>query len=176
MDQERAPGSEGVVPTRWPEAAGPARSASGPTVLFFAHPHCPCTLAGLQELRECVARAAAPVDVRVAFVRPGDAGPEWRSGPAWETARSIPGARLQEDPEGALARLFGARTSGLVAVYGPEGGLLLRGGLTRGRGVAGRSAGGEALAAVLGGRRPAFAAVPVFGCPLRNESSSGSAP
>jgi hypothetical protein len=176
MDAMNAPGPESSPPARWPADASLRRSASGPTLVLFGHPRCPCTPASLRQLGDRVARAAGPVDVHVVFFRPSGGDADWRSGPAWDAARTIPGARLHDDEDGALARRFGARASGLLAVYGTDGALLLRGGLTAGRGASGPSAGADALDAVLAGRRPAFEAIPVYGCAILDESLSGKGP
>lgn len=82
-------------------------------------------------------------------------------------AASIPGVRLIADPRGALARSFGAATSGQTILYAANGDLAFSGGITASRGHEGDSDGAEALLAFLGGRQPKRRSTPVFGCSLR---------
>lgn len=176
MDRMSTPGPESSVPDRFPDGAPFRPAAAGSTLVLFAHPRCPCTPESLRRLGERVARSGGAVDLHVAFFRPAGAGPEWSSGAAWDAARALPGARLHGDDDGALARRFGARTSGLLVVYGPDGALRFRGGLTPGRGAGGPSAGDASLDAVLSGSRPSFDATPVFGCAIFQDAFSGKGP
>lgn len=77
---------------------------------------------------------------------------------------------------GSLQRVFGAETSGSVAVYDAAGGLPFNGGITAARGHSGINAGQVSLIAFLdtGARddEPADASTPVFGCPLRTPSTT----
>jgi len=147
------------------QAAGAAPPA-GPdwTLTFYAHPHCPCTRAGLAELAELL-RAAPHLDVTVVFVRPAGAEPGWERSAAWD---AVPGAHIRCDADGAEAARVGAMTSGQAVLTDRAGRVAFRGGLTRGRGRVGESPGRRAVLAILRGEE-APDAVPVFGCPLNDE-------
>lgn len=151
--------------TPGPQAAGAAPPA-GPAwaLTFYAHPHCPCSRAGLAELAE-LARAAPDLDVTVVFVRPAGAEPGWERSAAWD---AVPGARVRCDADGAEAARAGAATSGHAVLTDPTGRVAFRGGLTRGRGRVGESPGRRAVLAILRGEQVANAA-PVYGCPLADE-------
>jgi len=151
--------------TPGPQAAG-AAPPTGPAwaLTFYAHPHCPCTRAGLAELAE-LARAAPELDVTVVLVRPAGAEPGWERSPAWD---AVPGARVRCDADGAEAARVGAVTSGHAVLTDGAGRVAFRGGLTRARGRVGESPGRRAVLAILaGGEAPAEA--PVYGCPLTDD-------
>jgi hypothetical protein len=145
-----------AVPGRW-------------SVTVFAHPRCPCLRATLHE----VASLSAPeFSTRVVFVRPARAPDGWERGEMWELAARIPGVEVACDERGAEARRVGAETSGYAVLTDPNGRVVFRGGLTRGRGRTGESAGRQAVAAWIAGR-PGAGAAPVFGCPLFDSDEPG---
>ncbi len=171
LDYQRGPGTLGAAPTDWPDA-GPLRPQPGRfNLLLFAHPHCPCTRASLEELSRVAARASDKVNVRVLFVRPPGAPDGWERTGAWTTATAIPGVRVGVDEDGREACRFGARTSGQVLLYDPRGRLVFRGGITDGRGHQGDNPGRHALLARLAGEEETPGETPVFGCPLFDDSS-----
>jgi hypothetical protein len=160
-------GVETTGPARWPEGASIKRSRSVPTLLVFAHPFCSCTGATLEELDKVLARgksgAPAPA-ISILFSR---SDPTWKPGDLWKQAARIPGANPVWDEDGQEARIFGARTSGLVFLFDSRGNLLFKGGITSSRGHAGDNYGAERLTAALDSRRPAVGTPPrVFGCAL----------
>jgi hypothetical protein len=148
------------------QQAGGAAPPAGPawTLTFYAHPHCPCTRAGLAELAE-LARDAPQLDVTVVFVRPAGAEPGWERSAAWD---AVPGAHVRCDAGGAEAARVGALTSGQAVLTDHTGRVAFRGGLTRGRGRVGESPGRRAVLAILRGEEAPDAA-PVYGCPLADE-------
>ncbi|HEX3447903.1 MAG TPA: hypothetical protein VHS97_06590, partial [Isosphaeraceae bacterium] len=74
---------------------------------------------------------------------------------------------LIDDSGGEEAARFGARTSGLVALYAPDGRLHFRGGITGSRGHEGDNAGQQALLGLIQGNPSSLPCeTPVFGCPL----------
>jgi hypothetical protein len=160
-------GLETAGPGGWPEGTAVERSRTAPTVLVFAHPFCSCTGATLEELDGLLAKrnsgAQAPV-IRILFSR---SDPAWRPGELWSRASRIPGASPAWDEGGKEARIFGARTSGLVFLYDRRGKLLFRGGITSSRGHTGDSYGAERLTAALdSGQSAVGAPSKVFGCAL----------
>jgi hypothetical protein len=151
------------------EAAEPAvlpAPSAGWELILFLHPHCPCSRTTLDELAEVIETAPPGLSVRVVFVSlAGDeAGLERTE--LWTTASRLRGVRVECDADGVEARRTGATTSGHVVLYDPAGRLAFRGGLTRGRGRAGESAGRGAILTALEGQEPQTRVAPVFGCPL----------
>ncbi|HEX4612822.1 MAG TPA: hypothetical protein VH092_31800 [Urbifossiella sp.] len=147
-------------------AAGPGDAAGSPWALtVYAHPHCPCTRAGLAELAELARARPVGLDIRVVFVRPAGAEAGWERTASWDAAAAIPGVRVCCDPDGAEAGRAGAITSGHAVLADRAGRVAFRGGLARGRGRAGESAGRRAVLAIAAGEGAA-AEAPVYGCPL----------
>jgi hypothetical protein len=144
----------------------PPSSHNGWELVLFAHPHCPCTRASLNELTELARQAGPGVAVRVVFVRPSDAPQEWERSDLWDTAAAIPGVRVSCDPGGVEARRAGATTSGHLVIYDPLGRVAFYGGITRGRGREGESYARQAILTLLGGGEQAIRRAPVFGCEL----------
>lgn len=155
-----------ATPGAQAEAAGEPGAAAW-TLTLYAHPHCPCTRASLDELAE-LARALPPVvQVRVVFVRPAGAAPGWERTASWDAAAAIPGVEVTCDADGDAARA-GAATSGHVVLTDAAGRVAFRGGLTRGRGRVGESAARRTILGVVAGEQ-ADGEAPVYGCPLANE-------
>jgi len=130
----------------------------------FLHPHCPCSRATLNELRE-VARATPQVSIRVWFVRPKGTPEGWERTDLWFAATDLAGVVVECDVDGVAARQWGARTSGFAILTDPEARIVFQGGLTRARGRDGESPGRRAIldwVAVGDGRLE----TPTFGCPL----------
>jgi hypothetical protein len=73
---------------------------------------------------------------------------------------------LVDDPQGAEMARFGARTSGDVALFGPDGTLRFRGGITKARGQEGDNVGRCALRTLCRGAQSPVREAPVFGCPI----------
>lgn len=160
-----APGRAADAPPAWPDAELP-RAPGRSSLVLFAHPHCPCTRASLDNLAWVLTRSGGRVDARVLVYAPRGMPAGWERGPLWRQAEGIPGARVAADRDGAWARAFGARTSGQTLLYGGDGRLLYRGGLTAARGHAGHSAGREAVLALSRGEGAPRDEGPVFGCAL----------
>jgi hypothetical protein len=161
----------------WPASSRLARATAGDTLLVFVHPKCPCTRATLDNLAVLLAHCPpGRVTVTVLLVRPAGATDGWERTDLAATAAAIPGVTTVVDADGREAAAFGAATSGQAVLFDPTGQLLFRGGLTRGRGHAGASAGADAVLAAVRGERPAATAAPVFGCPLAADSAVATAP
>lgn len=176
-----------AAPQMWPRDDGLLTlDASRPTLVVFVHPRCPCTRATVSALAELVGKARGRLAARALVVKPGDAESGWERSPIVDATRAIPGVEVLVDEHGSLADRFDAATSGQVLLYGVDGRLLFRGGLTRGRGEVGDSDGARAVlelvapavVAVPGHTgRPASTAkveTPVYGCPLVTPGSPRS--
>ena len=161
-DYKMSPGVASGPPASWPESTGLRRS--GPTLVMTFHPRCTCSQASVTELARLMASLPQRPTVYALFVaaRPSVT-------PLWERAAAIPGVTPIADPDGAIAKAFGAETSGDVIVYSPSGALVFHGGLTAARGHEGDSFGRQRLLAVLRGDTPDRRSSPVFGCPLYDE-------
>jgi hypothetical protein len=138
---------------------------------MFAHPRCPCTRASVEELNRLLAQSNGRIDAHVLFFRPPNYPADWSHTELRRTVESIPGITVQDDINDALARKFGAETSGYVLLYNPEGQLLFRGGITGSRGHAGDNAGESAIISLALGKGTAITQTPVYGCSLLIESN-----
>lgn len=172
---ENAPGAKSSpVPAAFPAGSGIPRDGARPTLLMFAHPHCPCTRASLAELSRLMTVARGRVAVHVLFIKPAGAGGEWVEGDLWAGAAAIPGVRVAADEGGREAARFGAGTSGLTLLYGADGRLLFSGGITAARGHEGDNAGRDALAGLLTDDKGEVSETPVFGCQLFDSECQGA--
>ena len=146
---ETGPGAAATPPAYWPEIDGFERDLCKPTVLFFAHPHCPCTRASVRELARIAAKNRLEAQFVAVFFASAAMGKDWERSDIWRSAEAIPGMVLRADPEGSLARAFGVKTSGEVLAYSADGQLRFHGGITPSRGHEGDSHGQSALVAML---------------------------
>jgi len=165
---ETTAGDSGKTPLRWPAATGVRRDMSHATLLMFAHPRCPCTRASVEELNRLLTRCGREVTPHILFFTPENAGADWTQTELWRSAQAIPGVIVENDPDGKIAKQFGAETSGYVVLYDSQGNLLYQGGITGGRGHAGDNLGESAIISLLSGGQPAAKNAPVFGCSLLN--------
>ena len=162
-----SPGEADVVPSRWPIASALCLDRTRATLVAFVHPECACSRASLDELQRVIERArgrVAPI-VLVADVGGTDAAGSELA----ERARRIAPVAIDDGREAAL---FGARTSGHVVLYGPDGRLRFHGGVTIARGHVGESAATRALATAIDGVVPAPISAEVFGCGLGDEEGT----
>jgi hypothetical protein len=165
LEYKAAPGEMAGAPARWPRTTQAERAAGRPTLVMFAHPHCPCTRASVAELERLVGRFPQ-IAARVFFLKPEDLPGGWEKTDLWRSASAIPGALAIRDDDGREARLFGAMTSGFTAVYDADGALLFSGGLTSSRGHEGDSFGVRRIASLLTTGTADKRDSPVFGCAL----------
>jgi len=163
---ETTPGTVGPVVSNWPSGSAVPRQTDKPTLLMFAHPHCPCTRASIGELAQIMAHAVGKVNAYVLFVKPPNAEPGWDDTDLRSSAAAIPGVTVATDENGKEAARFGAETSGHTVVFGSDGVLLFSGGITASRGHAGGNAGENAILEVLNQRAIERTRTPVFGCSL----------
>src|SRR5688500_6181993 len=63
------PSTTDVAPAAWPAESRLSRSRERPTLVMFAHPHCPCTRASIAELSKLAARVSDRLAVHVLFMR-----------------------------------------------------------------------------------------------------------
>jgi hypothetical protein len=147
---EVTPGASTISPLDWPAASRIEPAKSLPTLLVFAHPHCPCTRATIDELDQLMARCSDRVEARVLFYQPSElADQQWEKTDIWYAAEKIPGVSVVIDRDGLDAKRFAALTSGHVALYSANKQLLFSGGITGSRGHAGDNAGRSAVESLL---------------------------
>ncbi len=165
----RSPGDAGSAGAMWPAHTSLARRDGHPCVVLFMHPRCPCTRATLRQLERALAPAYTDIDLHVVVFdptrRPG-VDTQWPHTGLLDLARSLPGAHISLDPEGAETTRFGIRTSGHILVFDARGTLTFSGGITPARAHEGPASGLDALTHALRGQAPALTTAPVFGCPI----------
>lgn len=169
LDYENASGSAGPAPGLWLSGTQIPLDRNRDTLIMFAHPRCPCTRASLGELNRLLAQSNGRIAAHVFFFRPPGYPDDWTRTDLWRSAAAIPGVTVQDDVDDALARKFGAETSGYVLLYDPHGKLLFRGGITGSRGHAGDNVGETAIISLAMGQSTAVTNTPVYGCSLMNE-------
>jgi hypothetical protein len=166
LNYQNTGGQSGATPAQWPASTRLTPSATGDTLVMFAHPQCPCTRASIAELNRLLARISDHATAQVWFYQPAKLSPDWSKTGLWRSAAAIPGVTVQADLDGAEARRFGAETSGTVLLYDPQGTLLFKGGITGSRGHAGDNPGESAITSLCLGQPANVDQTPVFGCSL----------
>jgi hypothetical protein len=170
LQYANTPGHQATPPDRWPRAAPIPPSQNRSTLVLFVHPQCPCSRASIGELEQIVACCGSKVEVSVLFFLPPEQNRDWPMTDLWHSAARIPGVHVMEDPSGAAAQLFGARTSGQALLYNTAGRLVFNGGITAFRGHAGSNDGREAIVALLRDGTTLHPRTRVFGCALFGEN------
>jgi hypothetical protein len=166
---EFTPAATVQAPHRWPADSSLARLTTGPTLLMFVHPRCPCSRASIEQLGRVVSASSAPLRLFVVVLRPERMPAGWERTDLWQAAAAIPGAQVVADVGGAEALRFAARASGETRCYDASGRLIFHGGITASRGHGGDNPGQAALAALLVGTASSITSTPVFGCALHDE-------
>jgi hypothetical protein len=160
------PARETEPPSTWPVNPQISLNQELPTLLLFAHPHCPCTRATVAELAKIAAQAPGRFAASVVLFKPADSDEGWEQSDLARSAEAIPGMQLIVDTDARLAGKFHATTSGQTMLYSPAGKLMFCGGITAARGHEGDNAGAAAIVALLTGKPTDVARTPVFGCPI----------
>lgn len=156
------------APTAWPSDSALVRSPERPTLLFFAHPKCPCTRAAVGELARLMVACQGRLDAHAIFVQPpaADEVDSWTSTHLWQLAEEIPGVQVRLDQLGREAQRFRAATSGQVYLFDRSGILRFEGGITSSRGHSGDNAGRRAIIDWIEQGTSEVNRTPVFGCEL----------
>jgi hypothetical protein len=171
LDYENASGSSSNAPNHWILGTSIALDPVRDTLIMFAHPRCPCTRASIEELNRLLAQSNGRIAAHVLFFRPPNYPADWSHTELRRAAEAIPHVTVQDDVNDALARKFGAETSGYVLLYNPRGQLLFRGGITGSRGHDGDNVGESAIISLALGKRTTVTKTPVYGCSLLDESN-----
>lgn len=149
----------------WPVGTQLKRRSGEFTLVMAVHPQCPCSRASLDELAVLTARCRN-LSSNLLFAQPSGCSEAWLKSDLWRQAQAIPAVKLVADQQSKEARLFGALTSGEVAVYDPSGSLIFHGGITAARGHIGDNNGLDAIVALVNRRNAGITQTPVFGCAL----------
>ena len=160
------PGTAEISPTKWPSLSGLQISSSGPTLVMFLHPYCPCSPASVSELENVLALTGNGPKTYVFFIEPQGAKPGWSQSPLFMQASKISGITVKTDHKGKLASLFGAKTSGHCLLYSHTEDLLFSGGITESRGHAGDNPAKDALVKQIRQPDSVLKKTLVFGCAL----------
>jgi hypothetical protein len=163
---ESTPSAKAMAPSQWPSGGRIHRDPDRPTLVLFAHPHCPCTRASLSELSRLMTTLSGRLGLHVLFSRPEGVDDDWESSGLLQRARQIPGAVVDLDAGGREAASFGAHTSGEAFLYGVDGRLLFHGGITAARGHEGDNVGSQRIISLLTTGSTDLAQSAVFGCEL----------
>src|SRR5436190_6419087 len=160
------PGVSGEAPSQWPAQSRIPLDPTQPTLVLFAHPHCPCTRASVGELNQLMARVSGKCKAYAVFIQPEGFTEDWTQTALWREASAIPGVTVRVDAVGVEASNFHAETSGQTVLYDPQGHLLFEGGITISRGHSGDNPGRSALVGLLDHELSRQVQTPVFGCSL----------
>lgn len=171
---ENTPAEEDVsYPLIFPAESRIEPSAERATLVFFAHPKCPCTRASLRELARLLTDANGKLQAFVVFSKPKDESEEWTATDLRAAAEKIPNVRVLIDENERETKIFNARTSGLTLLYDRGGNLRFDGGITASRGHEGDNAGSRAVFEIVTKDSAESAETFVFGCPLAKKDCQG---
>lgn len=171
LNYENAPALAGNPPAHWPDPTAVTREKGLPTIVVVAHPHCPCTRATIGELALIMTRLHNQARATVIFTRPPGLPENWEETDLWRSAAAIPGVTVMRDSGGVETGRFQAETSGQTMLYGPDGRLLFRGGITAARGHSGDNAGRTAIISLVTTGTAEVTRTSVFGCSLLDHNS-----
>jgi hypothetical protein len=171
---ENTPAEKNVsYPLTFPSESRIGRDGGRPTLVFFAHPKCPCTRASLRELERLTAQVDDRLQAYVVFIKPKGASEEWLETDLRARAETIPNVRVVIDEDEREASIFGAQTSGLTLLYDRDGNLRFDGGITASRGHEGDNAGSRAIFEIITEDALKTTGTAVFGCPLHKKDCDG---
>lgn len=172
MTYESTPGPRANAPFLWPASSSIKRAPNLPTIVVFAHPHCPCTKATIGELALLMTRVYGQATAAVVFIDPDGVPEHWAETDLWRDAAAIPGVTVVGDRGDREVDLFGAQASGQTMLYDTDGHLKFNGGITAARGHSGDNVGRSSIAALITGDGDAVAESSVFGCNLHSPTIS----
>ena len=161
------PGTSAAAHTHWPVSTLIERNPQLPTLLIFAHPHCPCSEATIGELERLLPHIDGKTKSIVVFFKPKNKSEKWAKEKLWKKAQAISNVQAILDEDGVEAIRFGARTSGQTFLYDKDGNLIFQGGITPERGHMGDSDGRAAILSFISTGDIKISSTPVFGCSIR---------
>lgn len=173
---ERTPGREPSQAPSWPAKTTIPLSKTGPSLIMFAHPKCPCTRASVAELGKILSTSKTPgLQACIVFFTPKANDKSWIDTDVFARASSLPGVKVLIDEAGKETARFGAVTSGDVRLYDAKGELRFSGGITTQRGHAGENSSAAKLQELLKSNPgEGLAKTPVFGCEILSQCPNKS--
>lgn len=171
---ENTPAEKNVsYPQIFPAESRIERNNEHPTLIFFAHPKCPCTRASMRELARLMTDVDGKLRAVVVINKPKDASEDWTETDLRTNAEAIPNVRVLIDEDERETQIFNAQTSGLTLLYDRAGNLRFDGGITASRGHEGDNAGSRTIFEIVTKDTDKAAATAVFGCPLHKKDCEG---
>ena len=165
------PGSKGDIQEKWPTESKIVRVDGQAQIVFFVHPKCPCSLASATELRR-IAISNPSANIVVVFICPLGTDSTFAQGDIVAAYSQIPGVQCATDIGGIEAKIFGAKTSGHMFLYGESGVLQFEGGITISRGHEGENDATLAVSSLLAGKFSPIKDWPVLGCAVESKNES----
>lgn len=166
---ETTPGAKpDSPPGKFPSLSLIVPEKTGATLIFFAHPKCPCSRASMSELARLIPEVGSRMAVYVILSKPPGSPADWENTDLRSSAERIPGVKFIVDENEVETDIFGVRTSGTALLYDADGNLRFQGGITRSRGMEGDNAGRSAIAALVNSNFSDYSETTVYGCPLQN--------
>lgn len=163
------PGSQSQGPSRFPALVEAALlNTKVPTLFVFIHPKCACTTATLAELAKLKTQTGDKLAAEV-FIAVDESESETEIAAAEARVRAHGPLLIERDYQGAIAKKFGAETSGQTYLYSPAGELLFQGGITESRGHEGDNLGTREILRLVeqkNQQEKLFGFIPTFGCKL----------
>jgi hypothetical protein len=166
LHYSNSPGPDVTSPATWPVSSRISLDSNRPTLIMFAHPHCPCTRASLGELNRLVSNCQGKFNTQIWFIKPPGTDADWTNTVLWRQAAAISGVTVHCDDDGVETSRFHAETSGYTVLYDPRGNLLFQGGITMSRGHEGDNPGRSALESLAQRQPLSHVRTSVYGCSL----------
>jgi hypothetical protein len=160
-------------PVVFPPESRIERDTERPTLIFFAHPKCPCTRASLRELARLMTDGEGKLRAYVVFIKPKGESEEWTETDLRTNAEAIPNVVVVIDEDERETKIFNAQTSSLTLLYDRYGNLRFNGGITAARGHEGDNAGRRAIFEIITEEADKTVETLVFGCPLHKKDCQG---
>jgi hypothetical protein len=171
---ENEPAAKNVAyPPVFPPESRIERDGARPTLVFFAHPKCPCTRASLRELARLMTDTGGKLQAFVVFIKPPGESEQWTNTDLRRSAEAIPNVRVLIDADERETTIFNAQTSSLTLLYDRAGNLRFNGGITAARGHEGDNAGRRAVFEIVAEEADKTVETFVFGCPLHKKDCRG---
>ncbi|MBI1332149.1 MAG: hypothetical protein GC165_04635 [Armatimonadetes bacterium] len=160
----QTPAPVGTLSSQWPSQSKIQAACGMPTFLIFMHPHCPCSDASFDVVKDQIAKHPKAKFYAV-FVRPAGVEAKWEETRLYQNCKAEPRLTTLVDQDGVEAKQFGAKTSGQAFIYSATGQLVYSGGVTPGRGATWTGRERELIENALNGAT-SLQKAPVFGCSL----------
>ncbi len=160
-------------PAVFPPKSHVERDSVRPTLIFFAHPKCPCTRASLRELSRLLTDIDGKVKAYVVFIKPAGEGDDWTDTPLRAAAEEMSNVEVVIGEENRESNIFNAQTSSLTLLYDHAGQLRFSGGITAARGHEGDNPGRRAIFEIVTAGVDKKGESLVFGCPLYKKDCVG---